>query len=225
MIRVPLGGCKAGKSSAGSSRSEPSYAAQRIRACDWSVSNSTGASDSDFTVSRADRAGTSAIPGSVTCTSSTAGPRPRGRSSSASTRPRPTPRSGRPSGRGSRPRRDPALDGLQRLGQVVSVTPELHLSTPSLLLDSSHISNSSSRGCGKLGNHPFSERSGPSDMWPRGGIGAPGTGLGPASTAPPGSPQPSVHADHPARALPRMIRERSWTWRYVASGPACPSRP
>ena len=33
-IRVPDGGCSAGKSSAGSSRREPSYAAQRIRACD-----------------------------------------------------------------------------------------------------------------------------------------------------------------------------------------------
>ena len=68
-IRTPLGSCSAGKSSAGSRRSDPSYAAQRSRAWLWSVSNSTGASDSDFTVSPTSRAGTSATPGSLTCTS------------------------------------------------------------------------------------------------------------------------------------------------------------
>ena len=39
-----------------------------MRAWLWSVSNSTGASDSDFTVSPSSRAGTSAAPASVTCT-------------------------------------------------------------------------------------------------------------------------------------------------------------
>ena len=65
---VPLGSCNPGKSSAGSSRSVPSYAAQRIVAWLWSVSNSTGAFDRLFTVSPSSRAGTSAIPDSVTCT-------------------------------------------------------------------------------------------------------------------------------------------------------------
>jgi crotonobetainyl-CoA:carnitine CoA-transferase CaiB-like acyl-CoA transferase len=62
--RVPLGDISEGKSSAGSSRSAPSYAAHRIRACDWSLSNSTGASDKLFTVSPRSLAGTSATPSS-----------------------------------------------------------------------------------------------------------------------------------------------------------------
>ena len=63
---MPLGSWSPGKSSDGSSRSVPSYAAQRMCAWERSVSTSTGASESDFTVSPSRRAGTSATPASVT---------------------------------------------------------------------------------------------------------------------------------------------------------------